>query len=81
MKQLALLASLAVILTGCNAMTSTFDKVFYKQSNFSQLENTQYPVGEGHEYDANKKAQAALTDMQETQRKGGQYPSSSSQPQ
>ncbi|OOR91361.1 hypothetical protein B0181_03400 [Moraxella caviae] len=74
MKKIALLAAAAVALAGCNAMTKTADKVFYKQSNFSQLEDTQYPVGEGPEFDADVKAQAALEDMQRTQAAEAQYP-------
>ncbi|MDO4441268.1 MAG: hypothetical protein Q4B81_03715 [Moraxella sp.] len=78
MKLLALVAAAAVVLTGCNAMTKASDKVFYKQSNFSLVDSTEYPVGEGHEYDAQVKADAALVDMQKTQEVGAQRPSAAS---
>lgn len=68
----------AVVLTGCSAMTKASDKIFYKQSNFSQVESTEYPVGEGPEYDHEAKHEAALADMQQTQKAGAQRPTADS---
>lgn len=67
-----------LVLAGCNAMTKTSDKIFYKQSNFSLDESTEYPVGEGPEYDHDAKHTAALTDMQKTQETGAQRPNADS---
>lgn len=72
------IACAALLLTGCNAMTKASDKIFYKQSNFSLEETTEYPIGEGHEYDAQTKADAALADVQKTQKAGEQRPSGKS---
>lgn len=46
MKSLALIA-FTVILTGCNAMTATADKIMDKQSSFSQKATTIYPTVDG----------------------------------
>lgn len=78
MKAIALIAVAAVALTGCNAMTKASDKIFYKESNFSLVETTEYPVGEGPEYDAQTKADAALADVQKTQETGAQRPTAQS---
>ncbi|MFB6348869.1 hypothetical protein ACFBZI_05440 [Moraxella sp. ZJ142] len=63
-----------IALTGCNAVTATADKIMNKKSNFSLVETTTYPVGEGPNYDADAKKEAALADMQATQAENAQYP-------
>lgn len=47
MKHIAIVALLATVLTGCNAMTAVADKVTNKQSTFSQRDNTIYPTVDG----------------------------------
>lgn len=74
MKAIACIAAAAIALTGCNTMTATADKIMNKRSNFSQVDTTVYPIGEGSNYDANVKADAALEDMKATQAVNGQYP-------
>lgn len=74
MKAIACIAAAAIALTGCNAMTATADKIMNKKSNFSQVDTTVYPIGEGPNYDADVKADAALEDMKATQAVNGQYP-------
>lgn len=74
MKAIAFVIAAATVLTGCNAMTATADKIMNKKSNFSLVETTSYPIGEGPEYDADVKAEAALEDMKATQAVNGQYP-------
>ncbi|MCL1623082.1 hypothetical protein M2R47_02285 [Moraxella sp. Tifton1] len=78
MKIIAPIVIAAIALTGCNAMTKASDKIFYKQSNFSLSQSTEYPAGEGLEYDAQVKADAALVDMKKTQAEGAQRPSNTS---
>ncbi len=74
MKAIACIAAAAIALTGCNAMTATADKIMNKKSNFSQVDTTVYPIGEGPNFDAQTKADAALEDMKATQAVNGQYP-------
>lgn len=47
MKALFAIATLAVLMTGCNAVTATADSVMKKQSSFSQNPNTIYPTVNG----------------------------------
>lgn len=75
MKLIALAAVAAVALTGCNLMTKAYDSAFKKQSNFSLVESTEYPVGEGPNYDHDAKHEAALADVKKTQEAGKQRPS------
>lgn len=74
MKAIVCIAAAAIVLTGCNAMTATADKIMNKKSNFSQVDTTSYPVGEGLNYDADVKAKAMLADMKATQALKAQYP-------
>lgn len=53
-------------------------KSWTKKSNFSQVDTTAYPIGEGPNYDADVKADAALEDMKATQAVNGQYPKADS---
>lgn len=78
LSSIIVVAATVAALTGCNAMTKASDKIFYKQSNFSLQEGTEYPVGEGPEYDAQVKQDAALADMQKTQEVGAQRPTANS---
>lgn len=43
----AILATLTVLMTGCNAVTGVADGVMKKQSNFSQDSTTIYPTVDG----------------------------------
>ncbi|WP_049236797.1 hypothetical protein [Moraxella canis] len=74
MKIAVLSIAAIILLSGCNAVTATADKMMNKESNFSQIETTQYPIGEGPNYDAQTKADAALVEMQKTQAENAQYP-------
>ncbi|WP_114801146.1 hypothetical protein U0021_03400 [Moraxella canis] len=74
MKIAVLSIAAIILLSGCNAVTATADKMMNNESNFSQIETTQYPIGEGPNYDAQTKADAALVEMQKTQAKNAQYP-------
>lgn len=47
MKVLFVVTAFAMVLTGCNAMTTTADKMMNKQSSFSQKANTVYPTVDG----------------------------------
>lgn len=78
MKAIACIAAAAIALTGCNAMTATADKIMNKKSNFLEVDTTAYPIGEGPNYDADVKADAALEDMKATQAVNGQYPKADS---
>ncbi len=78
MKAIACIAAATIALTGCNAMTATADKIMNKKSNFSQVDTTVYPIGEGPNFDAQTKADAALEDMKATQAVNGQYPKADS---
>ncbi len=78
MKAIACIAAAAIALTGCNAMTATADKIMNKKSNFSEVDTTVYPIGEGPNFDAQTKADAALEDMKATQAMNGQYPKADS---
>ncbi|OOS07041.1 hypothetical protein SAMN02745664_11231 [Moraxella cuniculi DSM 21768] len=78
MKAIAFAIVAAVALTGCNAMTATADKIMDKKSNFSLVESTSYPIGEGPNYNADTKREAALVDMKATQAVNGQYPTAAS---
>ena len=49
-------------------------KSWTKKSNFSEVDTTVYPIGEGPNFDAQTKADAALEDMKATQAVNGQYP-------
>ena len=74
MKAIACIAAATIALTGCNAMTATADKTMNKKSNFSEVDTTVYPIGEGPNFDAQTKVDAALQDMKSTQAVNGQYP-------
>lgn len=74
MKIAVLSIAAIILLSGCNAVTATADKMMNNESNFSQIETTQYPIGEGPNYDAQTKAEAALVEMQKTQAENAQYP-------
>lgn len=41
------MTAFAVLLTGCNAVATTADKMMNKQSSFSQKANTVYPTVDG----------------------------------
>lgn len=47
MKALLAMTAFAVILTGCNTVATTTDKVMNKKSSFSQKANTIYPTVDG----------------------------------
>lgn len=47
MKAFLAITAFAVVLTGCNAVATTADKMMNKQSSFSQKANTVYPTVDG----------------------------------
>lgn len=47
MKAILMTGVVAILLSGCNAMTATADRVMDKQSSFSQEPTTIYPTVDG----------------------------------
>lgn len=47
MKAIFATLTLALLMTGCNAVATTADKMMNKQSTFSQQSNTVYPTVNG----------------------------------
>ena len=78
MKAIACIAAAAIALTAAMPWQPLPIKSWTKKSNFSQVDTTVYPIGEGPNFDAQTKADAALVDMKATQAVNGQYPKADS---